>query len=51
MPKRTSTDQRKRLPTLATIAAAATTQWTSVQVAQWYGAGERTIEGASDTAV
>ncbi len=41
----------KRLPTLATVAAAATTQWTVVTVAQWYGAGERTVEIASDTAV
>jgi hypothetical protein len=41
----------KRLPTLATVAVAVPTQWTAVPVAQWYGAGERTVEVASDTAV
>jgi hypothetical protein len=41
----------KRLPTLATVAAGATTAWTPVTIAQWYGARERTVEVASDTAV
>jgi len=40
-----------RLPTLAAVAAAPTTAWTSVTVAQWYGAGARTVEIVSDTAV
>jgi DDE superfamily endonuclease len=40
-----------RLPTLAALAVAATTRWTAVTVAQWYGAGERTVEVASETAV
>jgi hypothetical protein len=41
----------KRLPTLAAVAAASTTGWTPVTVAQWYGAGARTVEIAADTAV
>lgn len=40
-----------RLPTLAVVATAATTCWTPVTVAQWYGAGERTVEVASETAI
>lgn len=40
-----------RLPTLAEVAAATLTCWTPVTVAQWYGAGERTVEVASATAV
>jgi len=43
--------QGKRLPTLAIVAVAATTCWTPVTVAQWYGTGERTVEVAADTAV
>jgi hypothetical protein len=41
----------KRLPTLATVATATTICWTPVTVAQWYGAGARTVEVASETAV
>lgn len=41
----------KRLPTLAAVATAATTRWTPVTVTQWYGAGARTVEVASETAV
>jgi hypothetical protein len=41
----------KRLPTLTTVMAAAETRWAPITVAQWYGAGERTVEVASDTAV
>jgi DDE superfamily endonuclease len=41
----------KRLPTLAVVAAAPTTAWTTITVAQWYGAGARTVEVVSDTAV
>jgi hypothetical protein len=41
----------QRLPTLATVAATPATTWTTVTLAQWYGAGERTVEIASDTAV
>ncbi|MGT2488008.1 transposase [Methylobacterium oryzae] len=40
-----------RLPTLAAILAAKDTRWHAVVVPGWYGAGERTIEIASDTAV
>ncbi|MDN3573605.1 hypothetical protein [Methylobacterium longum] len=40
-----------RLPTLAAILAAKETRWHAVVVPGWYGAGERTIEIASDTAV
>ena len=40
-----------RLPTLAQVLAATSTHWQSVQVPGWYGAGERTIEIASATAV
>lgn len=52
-PRQNGRPRRKgqRLPTLATVAVAATTHWTSVTVAQWYGAGERTVEVASETAV
>jgi len=41
----------KRLPTLAAVAAAAATRWTTVTIAQWYGGGARSVEIASDTAV
>jgi hypothetical protein len=41
----------QRLPPLAAVAAATSTCWTAVTVAQWYGAGERTVEVATDTAV
>jgi hypothetical protein len=41
----------QRLPTLAAVAADPTTPWTPVTVAQWYGAGERTVEVVSATAV
>ncbi|WP_187278687.1 transposase [Methylobacterium sp. WL64] len=40
-----------RLPTLAAILAAEDTRWHAVVVPGWYGAGERTIEIASDTAM
>jgi hypothetical protein len=40
-----------RLPTLAARLAAKDTLWRKVVVPGWYGAGERTIEIASDTAV
>jgi hypothetical protein len=40
-----------RLPTLAAIAADPQTHWTPVTVAHWYGAGARTVEVVSDTAV
>jgi hypothetical protein len=40
-----------RLPTLAAILAAKDKRWHAVVVPGWYGAGERTIEIASDTAV
>jgi hypothetical protein len=40
-----------RLPTLREVLAAESTPWQMVQVPGWYGAGERTIEIASATAV
>jgi hypothetical protein len=40
-----------RLPTLATLAAAPTTCWTTMTVAHWYGTGERRVELVSATAV
>jgi hypothetical protein len=40
-----------RQPTLAAVAADPRTLWTELTVAQWYGAGERTVEIASATAV
>ena len=40
-----------RLPTLAATLASKDTRWRAVVVPGWYGAGERTIEIASDTAV
>ncbi|APT33501.1 hypothetical protein MCBMB27_04210 [Methylobacterium phyllosphaerae] len=40
-----------RLPILAAILAAEDTRWHAVVVPGWYGAGERTIEITSDTAV
>jgi len=41
----------KRLPTLATVAADPQTCWMPVTVPHWYGAGARTVEVASDTAI
>jgi hypothetical protein len=40
-----------RQPTLAAVAADPSTRWTELTVAQWYGAGERTVEVASATAL
>ena len=40
-----------RLPTLAATLTAKDTLWHKIVVSGWYGAGERTIEIASDTAV
>ncbi|HSH82348.1 MAG TPA: transposase [Herpetosiphonaceae bacterium] len=40
-----------RLPTLAQVLAAKSTRWQTVRVPGWYGAGERTIEITSATAV
>jgi DDE superfamily endonuclease len=40
-----------RQPTLAAVAADPDTEWTALTVAQWYGAGARTVEVASATAV
>jgi hypothetical protein len=40
-----------RLPTLAQVLAAGSTDWQAVQVPGWYGAGKRTIEITSATAV
>lgn len=40
-----------RLPTLAATLAAKDTRWHAVVVPGWYGAGERTLEIASGTAV
>jgi hypothetical protein len=41
----------RRLPTLAARVADPDTAWASITVANWYGAGERAVEVASDTAV
>ena len=41
----------QRQPTLAALAADPTTQWTEITVVHWYGAGERTVEVVSATAV
>ena len=40
-----------RQPTLAAVAADPRTAWSEVTVAHWYGAGARTVEVASATAV
>jgi hypothetical protein len=40
-----------RQPTLAAVAADPSTVWTELTVAQWYGAGPRTVEVVSATAV
>jgi hypothetical protein len=40
-----------RLPTLSAVLIATSTHWQTVAVPGWYGAGERTIEIASATAV
>ena len=41
----------QRQPTLAAVAADPGTVWTNLTVAHWYGAGERTVEVVSATAV
>jgi len=41
----------RRLPTLAARVADPNTAWTSITIANWYGAGARAVEVASDTAV
>ena len=41
----------KRRPTLEAVLADERTQWTPVLVEQWYGAGPREVEVATDTAV
>ena len=41
----------QRRPTLATLAADPRTAWTEITVAHWYGAGTRTVEIVSATAV
>ena len=41
----------KRQPTLETVLTEKRTQWTTVLVEQWYGAGPREVEVATDTAV
>jgi len=41
----------QRQPTLAALAADPSTMWTEMTVAHWYGAGARTVEVASATAV
>ena len=41
----------KRRPTLEAVLTAERTVWTAVLVAQWYGAGPRAVEVATDTAV
>ena len=52
-PGQTGRPRRKgnRLPTLAAVAADPATRWTPVTIAHWYGAGERTVEVVSETAV
>jgi len=40
----------KRRPTLEAVLADERTQWTPLRVAQWYGAGPREVEVATDTA-
>jgi len=41
----------KRLPTLAARLDDPNTSWQQVQIARWYGEGNRVVEIASDTAV
>jgi hypothetical protein len=41
----------QRLPTLAAVAGEPTTGWTPIIVPDWYGAGPRSVEVVSDTAV
>jgi len=41
----------QRRPTLAALATDPSTVWTAVTIAHWYGAGERTVEVVSATAV
>lgn len=41
----------ERLPSLAVVAAAPTPPWTTITVADWYGAGPRVVEIVSSTAV
>jgi hypothetical protein len=43
--------RRAPLPTLSEVLTAESTLWQMVSVPSWYGAGERTIEIASATAV
>ena len=43
--------QGQRRPTLAAVLAEERTPWTPLHVAQWYGAGPREVEVATDTAV
>src|SRR5215213_4345577 len=40
-----------RLPNLSVVAEDPTTAWTPIEVANWYGRGERTVEVSSATAV
>src|SRR5262249_40357227 len=41
----------KRRPTLEVVLADERTRWTTVRIEQWYGAGPREVEVATDTAV
>ena len=41
----------ERLPTLAAITDEPAAKWTTVTVADWYGAGPRVVEIVSNTAV
>jgi len=41
----------ERLPNLSAVAEDPSTAWASVEMADWYGKGERTVEVASATAV
>jgi hypothetical protein len=52
-PGQTGRPRRKgeRRPTLAAVAANPNTVWTALAVADWYGAGERTVEVVSATAI
>ena len=55
-PRRPRQTGRPRLkgqcrPTLAALATDPSTVWTAVTIAHWYGAGERTVEVVSATAV
>jgi hypothetical protein len=52
-PGQTGRPRRKgeRRPTRAAVAANPNTVWTALAVADWYGAGERTVEVVSATAI